>query len=256
MFKLIRIAILLLILATVAEEAWIARSRSVSWQDPLQVAIYPINGDDSDVAEQYVRKLPADAFKSIERFFDDEAKRHGRSIYHPVEVTLAPPLQSRPPQPTVRGNALQNILWSLQTRYWAWRHDALPGAKPQIRLFVLFFDPANNDRLQHSVGIRQGMIGLVNAFATRTMAGANNVVITHELLHTLGATDKYDLSNNQPLFPDGYAEPERVPRLPQELAEIMAGRVPIDESQAEIPVSLGQTVIGNLTAAEIGWTKR
>jgi hypothetical protein len=256
MFKYLRIALLLLILATVAEEAWVARARSVSWQDPLQVAIYPINGDDSEVADQYVSKLTAASFAPIERFFAEETKRYGRSVYHPVEIALAPPLQSRPPQPPVRGSAIENIFWSLRTRYWAWRHDAVPGMRPQIRLFVLYFDPANHDRLQHSVGIRQGMIGVVNAFATRNMGGSNNVVVSHELLHTLGATDKYDLGNNQPLYPDGYAEPERAPRLPQELAEIMAGRIPVTEDQAEIPISLDQTVIGTATAAEIGWTKR
>ena len=82
------------------------------------------------------------------------------------------------------------------------------------------------------------MIGLVNAFAMDEMAGSNNVVITHELLHTLGATDKYDLATNMPRFPDGYAEPQRNPRLPQEVAEIMAGRIPKSATQADIPESL------------------
>jgi hypothetical protein len=253
MFKAIRIAILLLVLATVAEEAWLAHHRAVSWKDPLQVAIYPINGDGSEAADRYIRQLTVANFAPIEAFFVDEAKRHGRDIYHPVELTLAMPLSDRPPTPPVRGNFAENIAWSLQTRYWAWRHDAVPGMKPQARLFVSFFDAERNERLQHSIGIPQGMIGLVNVFANRAMAGSNNVVIAHELLHTLGATDKYDLGSNQPLYPDGYAEPERQPRYPQEFAEIMAGRTPLSENEAEIPRSLAQALIGPATAAEIGW---
>ena len=77
-------------------------------------------------------------------------------------------------------------------------------------------------------------------------------VATHELFHTLGATDKYDAAG-QPLFPEGYADPYLEPRLPQYKAEIMAGRVPLTDGRAEIPMSLADTVIGYQTAAEIGW---
>ncbi len=256
MFRALRIAILLLILATVAQEAWLARSRAVSWQDPLRVAIYPINGDGSPAAAAYVQGLPPNAFASIERFFAEEAARHAQGVARPVAVTVAPAIAALPPQPPRSGNGFDNLLWSLKMRYWAWRHDAVPGMKPQVRLFVLFFDPAVHDSVPHSVGVERGMIGLVNAFATHGMAGSNAVVISHELLHTLGATDKYEPGSNLPRFPDGYAEPDRAPRHPQAYAEIMGGRIPVTDSRAEIPETLDQTVIGAATAAEIGWGAR
>ena len=84
-------------------------------------------------------------------------------------------------------------------------------------------------------------------------ARQNNIVIAHEFLHTLGATDKYDFANNQPVFPDGYAEPQRVPLLPQSYAEIMAGRPPLTHTEAEIPASLNRVLIGEQTAREINW---
>ncbi len=56
-----------------------------------------------------------------------------------------------------------------------------------------------------------------------------------------------------PRHPDGYAEPDAQPLLPQRLAEIMGGRIPVANDRAEIPESLAQTLIGNATAAEIGW---
>ncbi|MCK9988748.1 MAG: hypothetical protein AzoDbin1_05220 [Azoarcus sp.] len=63
---------------------------------------------------------------------------------------------------------------------------------------------------------------------------------------------QYGLATLQPLFPHGYAEPQRSPRLPQRFAEIMGGRTPIDDTHAEIPASLSDTVIGEQTATEIG----
>ena len=90
----------------------------------------------------------------------------------------------------------------------------------------------------------------------RSQADANQVVISHELLHTLGATDKYDLSTNQPLYPQGYAEPYKLPRYPQEMAELMAGRIPVSASQAEQAESLRDVTIGELTAREINWIRQ
>ena len=81
------------------------------------------------------------------------------------------------------------------------------------------------------------------------------MVLAHELLHTLTATDKYNLDTTLPTFPDGFAEPDKQPLYPQDLAELMGGRIPINENKAEIPHSLSFTVIGNKTAQEIGWLK-
>jgi hypothetical protein len=122
-------------------------------------------------------------------------------------------------------------------------------------MFVKYFAPQQGVPLRHSVGLRQGLIGVVNAFASADMEGSNQVVIAHELLHTFGATDKYDPATNQPLFPDGYAEPNANPPLPQSKAEIMAGRIPLSATQAETPRGLDETVIGAQTAREISWSR-
>jgi hypothetical protein len=145
------------------------------------------------------------------------------------------------------------IWWSLSFRFWAWRHDTYTGARAQVRLFLMYHDDRRTPRLPHSTGLEKGLVGLVNVFASEEMSGTNNVVILHEMLHTLGATDKYDRASNMPLFPDGYAEPERMPRLPQHLAEIMGGRIPIGTLRADQPDGLHQVVIGRQTAREINW---
>ena len=97
------------------------------------------------------------------------------------------------------------------------------------------------------------MIGVVNAYAGRSMAQRNNVVIAHEFLHTVGASDKYDMVNNQPNYPDGYAEPDRTPLYPQRKAEIMGGRIPLSRHDAVMPPSVAKSSIGNRTAQEINW---
>ena len=140
-------------------------------------------------------------------------------------------------------------------RWWASRHDRIDGPRPHIRLFVLFHDPERSSHLPHSTGLSKGQIGVIHAFASRQQRRQNAVVIAHEMLHTFGASDKYDPATGLPIWPQGYAEPDKSPRLPQTRAEIMGGRVPIDEQRADIPASLADTVIGAETAREIGLSR-
>ena len=100
--------------------------------------------------------------------------------------------------------------------------------------------------------MQKGLLGVVHAFAVREQNAQNNVVIAHELLHTVGATDKYDASG-QPIYPQGYAHPNRKPLYPQFRAEIMAGRVPLSPTNSKMTHSLRSTVVGQATAREISW---
>ena len=84
----------------------------------------------------------------------------------------------------------------MRLRWWAWRHDRYDGPRPHVRVFVQYFAPLADHALAHSLGLRGGMIVIANAFASAEQEGANNVVIAHELLHTFGATDKYDPATN------------------------------------------------------------
>lgn len=255
MWRRIRIGILLFILASVAQSAWVARTRTAEWKTSLRVVIYPISADASATNTQYVSELRKTAFDPIETFFRIEGKKYGVSLGDPVDVFLAPPILSLPPVPPFGGRTLRIVLWSLELRYWAWRNDTHNGPKPDVRLFVSYHDPALTQRLPHSTGLQKGLLGVVNAFAESGMEGSNNVVITHELLHALGATDKYDPDGNLPLFPNGFADPDARPLYPQQRAEIMAGRIPISATQAEIAAGMKQVVIGAKTAREISWTK-
>jgi hypothetical protein len=253
MFKVLRIFILLFLFTFVALGAWRAKTQSVEWKYTLPVSIYLINGDGSAVAANYLRSLTEEDFKPIATFMRDEAARYGRSANASIEIRLGGIIDTQPPAPPRNGSALEVIAWSLKMRWWVYRNTDTVGPGQQVKMFVLYFDPAQSKRLAHSTGLQKGLIGRVNTFATRDMAQQNNVIIAHEFLHTLGATDKYDPATNQPLYPDGYANPDLKPLLPQRYAEIMAGRTPLSQTEAETPTSLDDALIGSKTALEINW---
>lgn len=250
----IRIGLLLLILGGVALDAWLTRLRTTDWDRPLWVYVYPIVADGREATRGYVKALSDDHLRGVEAFLEREAARHGLPLTEPVHVELGRVLDEAPPLPPPGAGRLDIVWWSLQLRRWANRMQAdQTGPKGHVRIFVLYYDPAAQQRVAHSLGLQKGLIGVVHAFASRAMTASNNVVIAHELLHTLGATDKYDPATNQPRFPDGYAEPGRDPLHPQDAAEIMAGRIAVSDSTAEIPETLAQARVGALTAREIGW---
>jgi hypothetical protein len=257
MWKRIRISVLLIVLGLVMSNAWIEQRRAVSWRDSLYVGIFPVAADDRPATRAYVASLRPEAVVSLTAFFSAEARRHGLALESPFRVELYPAVTPAPPAAPAQAGALDAIAWSLGMRWYAWRHGSAAGRPaPHIRLFVLYHDPALNPQLPHSSGLQKGRIGLIHAFASEAMSGPNSIVIAHELLHTVGATDKYDAVTDAPLYPQGYADPDQRPRYPQQRAEIMAGRRALSESAQDMPDALDDCVVGAATAAEIGWTPR
>lgn len=252
-FKKLRISVLLIILAVVALDSWLSIVRSTDWQDSLWVVVYPVNADASQAAAEYINTLSSAEFASVQAFFDSETKRYGIDVKDPVEIRLGPVVAEMPPLPPEDRSILKTIWWSLQLRYWSVAADEYDGPRPDIRVFVLFHQPENNKRLQHSTALQKGMVSVVHAFASEKSAQQNNFIIAHELLHTLGASDKYDFQSLMPDYPDGYAEPALEPLLPQKLAEIMGGRIAISATEAVMPRSLSRVLVGEKTAVEIGW---
>ncbi len=252
MARKLRIAFLLLVLVIVAGNAWLARKGDIDWNIPHTLIIYPINGDGSEAAARYIQGLDRDTFRPVAEFMDLESRAYDLEQTEPVSVDLAEELSSRPPEAPFGGSRLQVMLWSLRMRWWAWmadNHNDVGG----VRMFVLYFDPAVSEKLDHSLGLMKGRLGVVKAFASRLYASRNNVIIAHEFLHVLGATDKYDPATGMPAYPDGFAEPDRRPLYPQEKAEIMGGLIPLSKDEGVMPGGLWQTEIGPVTAREIGW---
>jgi hypothetical protein len=255
-WKFLRIAVLLLVLAGVGAAAWLDRVSTTSWDKTLWVGIFPLNGDGSAAAARYIDDLRVEDFASIESFFADEAKRYGVKVDRPVRIDLYPSARELPPQLDPRGNRLQVMWWSLKTRLYARRVSDVPGRpRSHIRVFVLYHDPKMSESVPHSLGMQKGLIGVVHAFADRNMTGSNSIVIAHETMHTVGATDKYDIETGVPVYPGGYGDPDASPRFPQRFAEIMAGQRALSDHEQEMPETLREVLVGAQTAREIGWTR-
>ena len=256
MFKQLRVLFLLLVLLLVAVDTWLSKQRSTDWDSALRVVIYPINADGSAQSKEYIETLTENNFQAIEKFMADEAVEFGLVLKQPVEFYLSEEMLQVPPAPPEDRQSMPAVVWwSLQMRYFAFfKHNYL-GPKPHVKIFVLYHDPDLNPRLPHSLGLEKGLIGVVNVYAQADYAGRNQVVISHEMLHTLGATDKYDMQSGRPLHPKGYAEPNRIPLHPQEFAEIMAGQISLTETNYIMPDDLDEVMIGPTTAFEINWLK-
>lgn len=255
MFKAVRIAILLFILIFVVLSTVLTQARSTDWNNSLWIKVYPINGDGSRDAAKYIEKLKISDFSGIESFLARETERYGRNLARPVRLELGSEIDEQPPELGKNPNMFSVMKWSLQMRWWSSSAtDVQDDIVPDVRIFVRYHKPDFDVVLENSVGLQKGMVGIVNGYASRQFRGVNNVIIAHEFLHTLGASDKYDAANGQPLGPDGIAEPDRKPLYPQRYAEIMGGRIALASDDAVIPKTLKYAVIGPKTASEINLT--
>ena len=100
-----------------------------------------------------------------------------------------------------------------------------------------------------------GRVGIVEVELNEEMVDLVLSVTAHELLHTLGAEDKYDASGHT-LIPEGLAEPDKNPRFPQRYVEVMTRNRPLSETEERILGDLSELRVGPLTAREIGWVPR
>ena len=254
MWRALRISVLVLVLLVVASQAWLDRFSTTRWQRTVVVGAFPVSADASTATERYLAQLDQRKIDEVGGFLQAEARRYAVAVDEPIELKLYPTLTLPPPALDPGAGVFTRVLWSLRLRYYRSRAlAAISRSRPKIALFLLYHDPALTQSLPHSAGLQRGLTAVVHLFASRSQEAQNRIVITHELLHTFGATDKYDLATGLPQYPEGFAEPQLTPRYPQQLAEIMAGRMPVSATEARLPDSLEDERVGTLTAREIGW---
>ncbi len=254
MFRILRILLLLLMFAGIAFYTKTQRLQTRSWAEPLHIVIFPINGDNSPIVEAYINNLQDSVFRPIDDFIQQESQHYSIIARQPTITRLGSVTSTQPPiSPAPDANLLEIAWWGLRFRYWASRNTPDNASNHhRIRIFVHYHEALPGKTLPHSLGLDKGLLAVVHAFASRHQQAQNNIVIAHELLHTVGATDKYD-HNNQPVFPDGYADPQQQPLYPQQMAEIMAGRIALSPESSQMPNSLDECLVGKQTAAEINW---
>lgn len=253
-FKLFRIVLLLSIFFVILINTWMTERRMAAWERPILVTIYPIAADQDPATLRFVDELAVEEFEAINRFMNRESGPYGFSVTPAFRFQLAASSSELPPAIPSQFEALKIAWWSLKMRWWAWMMDHGDDlVSPDIQMFVLYHSLNGNSETGISVGMRKGRYGIVKAYARESMEEENLFVFTHEMLHVLGATDKYVLSTGEPIFPHGYAEPNKRPLFPQTRAEIMGGRIPVNSYSSLMPGSLEECRIGHQTAREIGF---
>jgi hypothetical protein len=255
MWRALRTGFLLLVLVVVAGQALIDRFSTTSWHHTVYIGAFPVSADGSPVTAEYLAQLDQGKIDGVTDFVKAQAQHYGVGVDDPIALQLYAPLSSAPPALDPGAGVLTRIVWSLQLRYYRHRMLAAISPRPQIAMFLVYHDPALASRLPHSAGLQRGLTAVVHVFASRSQEAQNRIVMAHELLHTFGATDKYDPATGLPKYPDGFADPQLSPRYPQQLAEIMAVKTPLSATDARMPESLDDERIGPLTAREIGWVR-
>lgn len=228
---------------------------SRNWGVALPVVVYPIAATDDPEIHAYIDRLRQKDFDIIDAWTAREAARYNLPNPEPTEVRLGPQLDSLPPDLPTNNEVAWTILWQLRMRWWA----ALNSPETfwswrTVRIYLVLHEPGRMGKIPHSVGMQKGLIGLVHGFADDKLTSRNIVVVAHEFLHTVGATDKYDAFGS-PVFPHGFANPGRKPLYPQRAAEIMAGRIPTTAVESVMAHSLRSSRIGQRTASEINWVQ-
>lgn len=254
-FANLRVTILLIVLLCVGFVSLTQLIYTRNWNQTLQVTVFPINADGHLSTSDYIKNLDTNTFSIIDQWAEREARRYNLDLQQPFEVSLGDEVKSLPPPWPENDNEIAVLFWGLRFRWWAYRNTPDDdGGITRIRMFVMYHSGESDKPLAHSLGLQKGLIGLVHAYSLDEQTSQNNIVIAHEMLHTVGAIDKY-AAFGSPMFPIGYANPMREPLFPQRYAEIMSGRIPTSYGTSYMAESMRSTMINEFTANEINWLR-
>jgi len=256
-FRQIRIAALLALLVTVVLFAYTdvrSRSRRNEWTAPLHVALVLL--EEAPVDPLAVQKLRART-TALETQLQAEEARYRPAPLAPIRFEIFGPAHVSRQPPAPEGPGLWDLIrytWELR-RYVHAIDEAMGIDSGQFdsRVYTTIRPPVGTEPT-HVEGRSEngGRIAQVHVELDGDMADLALIVMTHELLHTLGATDKYDASGRT-LVPDGLADPTRQPLFPQDRVEVMARNRPTAPGVEVVPTTLPELGVGPLTAREIGW---
>ena len=156
MWKNIRIALLLLVLAAVAINALLDRIATSGWKDTLWVGIFLLNGDGTPMAQHYVEGLTVQDFSGIDEFFAREAHRLGVAIEQPVHAELYPQGSELPPALAHDAGPLGVAWWSLKMRWFAAHATEVLKARALAGLLGQFLQARERRRGLGASALHQG----------------------------------------------------------------------------------------------------
>jgi hypothetical protein len=252
----VRIGVLLAVLAAVA--GWGYKKRQAlglrrEWLGPLPVAVVL-------VSERQVPPATIEAWRrglaELEEWSQAEFERHkGPMHFPPVAFRLTSPVTApHPPLPPSDVPLSERAAAALAFEQAARALDEAAGVTPEDTIVIDVLLGEGESSAVEGLAEREGRRGVVLGNALETELGLELVATLHEVLHCVGATDKYD-ADGRAVAPEGLAEPGRRPLYPQAFGEVMVGEVPLSERSGRPIRSLDEARVGEATAREIGWLR-
>ena len=196
-------------------------------------------------------------FSDLETRLSAEHHRHGGHLSRPIRFSLFGPVSVDRAPPADPDGSWFGLLRHAYEQ-WRWTHAVdigsnLPARSFDSRIYLLVRAPRNERSWVEGSSELGGRVGVARIELGSGTVDLALFVVTHELFHTLGASDKYD-AYGRALLPEGLVEPERVPLYPQAYAEVMTRNLVLAAGSERPPESLTELGIGELTAREIGWS--
>jgi hypothetical protein len=231
------------------------RAARREWRRPLSVALILLTRGDVDAAALELLELRV---RALEERLETEFQRYGGRLrpvlfqrFGPIREVREPPIAISEP------SWLEPFRFSFALRGFARESDAAAGLFSRFdgKIYVRLSEPKSERRaLVEGIGENGGLIAVTTIELSLDSVDFGLFVITHELFHLLGASDRYDLEGRT-LIPEGLGDPDQEPLYPQQSAEVMArGRV-VSPEEEEPPGHLDQLRVGGTTASEIGWAR-
>ena len=252
--KKFRVALLLAVLAAVTWTLLSTRPPPPpDWNESLKVVIYPYNADGSEAAAHYIAGLRQEDFQPIADFFAEQAARYQLGLEMPFELALGQEISAAPAGPPASRNLFTRARWGLAVRWWHFRFRDQVN-QPDIIVVARYRAPDELPENMHSIAIAAQRLAVAKLVADPRTTAYNQVILAHEILHTVGATDLYHPDTGRSIYPEGYTAPDQSPLHPQQKAEIMAGRIPVTPFRSVQATNLDQVIIGPTTAKDIGWS--
>lgn len=248
------VIVLGLVLLWGGKDVWQRRLRK-QWRGPMRVALVLV--ERAPVPAATLSGLQDRAFE-LERRLGHEFARYG-GTFAPFSIVVKGPVTTGTDPPLAGEQNLQGLVRH-SFALWRWTRDLDTRANVEWRAYeariYLVLTPAERERPAFVEGESEdgGRIGVARADIDEDMIDFALFVSTHELMHTLGASDKYD-ALGRASFPAGYAEPQKSPLFPQRGAEVMARNLPLAPGSERPPETLDELWVGEATAREIGWQR-
>lgn len=250
----VRVAVLLMVLVAVALYGWQRTRRRAlrnSWNGPLPVAVVLVapKSPSPEVVAAWTRGL-----SRLETWMQGEYTRaNGSPGVTMLPFTLLGPVTVDQPLPLPQPDAevAERTRSALAFESAASAIDEQASVPKGAVVIDVWLEPAGGSSFVEGLGEAGGVRGLVHGNLDDTQIDLELIAVAHELLHCLGASDKYGADGHA--LPNGLAEPSRAPLYPQRFAELMAVERATSAHDGLLPNSLDEVRVGPVTAREIGW---